>query len=179
MSTTLEINEKAYGQLLAKSLPRPILNEAEHTRFTAMLLKLDEPEDLSAEEEALAEVLTESYEAAQYPLPRVSPAESLRTLMEERGLKHKGVWPVLGNKGAATEVLNGRRQSVRRRRNGWLSTSSCRRSSSSSDLPPRRLPISPRALHPPHLGIHLAIMRGTRPLHVARTGQELVTRLLE
>ena len=29
--------------------------------------------------------------------------------MEERGLKHKDIWPVLGNKGAATEVLSGRR----------------------------------------------------------------------
>src|SRR5471030_1286448 len=44
-----------------------------------------------------------------YPLPRVSPNESLNALMEERGLKHKYIWPVLGNKGAATEVLSGRR----------------------------------------------------------------------
>ncbi len=29
--------------------------------------------------------------------------------MEDRGLKHKDIWPVLGNKGTATEVLNGRR----------------------------------------------------------------------
>ena len=29
--------------------------------------------------------------------------------MDDRGLKHKDIWPVLGNKGAATEILNGRR----------------------------------------------------------------------
>jgi len=29
--------------------------------------------------------------------------------MEERWLKHKDIWPVLGNKGAATEILSGRR----------------------------------------------------------------------
>ena len=29
--------------------------------------------------------------------------------MEERGLRHKDIWPVLGNKGLATEVLRGRR----------------------------------------------------------------------
>jgi HTH-type transcriptional regulator/antitoxin HigA len=29
--------------------------------------------------------------------------------MEDRGLKHKDIWPVLGNKGAATEILSGRR----------------------------------------------------------------------
>jgi HTH-type transcriptional regulator/antitoxin HigA len=38
----------------------------------------------------------------------MSPNDSLNALMEERGLKHKDIWPVLGNKGAATEVLNGR-----------------------------------------------------------------------
>jgi HTH-type transcriptional regulator/antitoxin HigA len=29
--------------------------------------------------------------------------------MEDRGLRHKDIWPVLGNKGATTEVLSGRR----------------------------------------------------------------------
>jgi len=43
-----------------------------------------------------------------HPLPRVSPNESLRALMEDRGLKHKDIWPILGNKGVATEVLSGR-----------------------------------------------------------------------
>jgi HTH-type transcriptional regulator/antitoxin HigA len=39
----------------------------------------------------------------------VSPNESLNALMEDRGLMHKDIWPVLGNKGAATEILSGRR----------------------------------------------------------------------
>ena len=29
--------------------------------------------------------------------------------MEERGLKHKDIWTVLGNKGSANEVLSARR----------------------------------------------------------------------
>ncbi len=69
-----------------------------------MLSRLDERDDLSPEEEALAEVLTlliEDYEERHHPLPRASPNESLQALMEER----KDIWPVLGNKGAATEVL--------------------------------------------------------------------------
>jgi HTH-type transcriptional regulator/antitoxin HigA len=77
-----------------------------------MLLELDERDRISTEEAALAEVLTlliEDYEAQYHPIPRVSPNESLRALMEDRGLKHKDIWPVLGNKGAATEVLSGRR----------------------------------------------------------------------
>jgi HTH-type transcriptional regulator / antitoxin HigA len=54
-------------------------------------------------------LLIEDYEETNYPLPQVSPSESLNALMEERGLRHKDIWPVLGNKGAATEVLSGRR----------------------------------------------------------------------
>jgi HTH-type transcriptional regulator / antitoxin HigA len=112
MSTTIEIKDSVYAELLAKSLPRPIHSEADHARLTEMLLRLDERDDLSPEEDALAEVLTlliEDYEDKAHPLPRASPHESLNALMEDRGLKHKDVWPVLGNKGAATEVLSGRR----------------------------------------------------------------------
>jgi HTH-type transcriptional regulator / antitoxin HigA len=112
MSTTIEIKDAVYAKLLAKSLPRPIHSEAEHARLTQMLLNLDERDDLSPEEDALAEVLTlliEDYEEKVHPLPRVSPTESLKALMEDRGLKHMDIWPVLGNKGAATEILSGRR----------------------------------------------------------------------
>ena len=109
---TARVKESVYGKLLAKSLPRPIRTKAEHERLTGMLLELDERDRISPEEEALAEVLTlliEHYEEKYHPLPRVSPNESLKALMEDRGLKHKDIWPVLGNKGAATEVLSGRR----------------------------------------------------------------------
>jgi HTH-type transcriptional regulator / antitoxin HigA len=112
MSTILEINESVYRGLLAKSLPRPIRNDEELERLTAILLELDQRQRRTPEEEALAEVLTlliEDYEGKHYPLPGVSPQESLKALMEDRGLKHKDIWPVLGNKGAATEILGGRR----------------------------------------------------------------------
>ena len=112
MSTTLEIRDSAYAELLARTRPRPIRTEEEHGRLTRELLELDEREDLSPEEEVLAELLTlliEDYEEKYHPLPRVSPNESVKALMDERGLRHKDIWPVLGNKGAATEILNGRR----------------------------------------------------------------------
>ena len=112
MSTTTEIRDYVYAELLAKSLPRPIRTESERVRITEKLLALDDRDDLSPEEEALAEVLMlliEDYEEKNYPLPQVSPNDSLNALMEERGLKHGDIWPVLGNKGAATEVLSGRR----------------------------------------------------------------------
>lgn len=80
MSATAEIKDSVYAKLLAKSLPRPIHTGAEHSRLTGMLLELDEREDLSTEEDALAEVLTlliEDYEEKDHPLPRVSPKRVL------------------------------------------------------------------------------------------------------
>jgi len=112
VNATLDINNSVYAKLLAKTLPRPIRTDEEHQRLTALLLKLDERDDRTPEEDALAEVLTlliEDYEDHRYPMPRVSPHESLKALMDERALKHKDIWPVLGNKGVATEVLSGRR----------------------------------------------------------------------
>jgi len=93
-------------------LPLSISDDRENARLTQMLLRLDERDDLTPEEESLAEVLTlliEDYEEKRYTMPRVSPNESLKALMDDRVLKHKDIWPVLGNKGAATEILNGRR----------------------------------------------------------------------
>ena len=111
-STTTEISDSVYAKLLSRSLPRPIRNEAEHARVLEDLIAMDERDNLSPEEEALAEVLTllvDDYEEKHHPLPRVSPNESLHALMQERGLKHKDIWPILGNKGAASEVLSGSR----------------------------------------------------------------------
>jgi len=112
MSAATNFNPTAYARLLSKFLPKPIQSERELEKVTALLLELDERQDLSLEEEALAEVLTvliEDYEDKHYPLPDVRPHESLKALMEDRGLKHKDIWPVLGNKGATTEILCGRR----------------------------------------------------------------------
>jgi HTH-type transcriptional regulator/antitoxin HigA len=112
MSAAANFNPTVYARLLTKFLPKPIQSEAELKAATALLLELDERKDPSPEEEALAEVLTvliEDYEDKHYPLPTVPAYQSLQALMEERGLKHKDIWPVLGNKGAATEILHGRR----------------------------------------------------------------------
>ncbi len=112
MSAVPQINEARYAKLLAKTLPRPIRTEEENRRMTQLLLRLDEREDLLPEEEQLAEMLTiliEDFEVKHYPLPPVPPHEALKALMEERGLRHRDIWPVLGNKGVTSEILNGRR----------------------------------------------------------------------
>jgi HTH-type transcriptional regulator/antitoxin HigA len=112
MSALPQINETRYASLLVRTLPRPIRTEQENRRMTALLLELDEREDLSPEEEQLAEMLTiliEDFEAKHYPLPPAPPHEALKSLMEERNLRHRDIWPVLGNKGVTSEILNGKR----------------------------------------------------------------------
>ena len=54
-------------------------------------------------------LLIEDSEKKYHALPHASPNESLKALMEERGLRLKDIWPVLGNKGSATAVLSGKR----------------------------------------------------------------------
>ena len=115
MSTTLpppRLDFHRYAELLGHALPRIIRSEEECWQFTALLLELDEREDLTPEEEELAELLTvlvTQYEEQQYPLNRPSPQAMLRHLMEARGLTHKDVWPLFGSRGIASEVLNGKR----------------------------------------------------------------------
>jgi len=80
--------------------------------MTQLLLELDERSDLSPEEEQLAEMLTiliEDFEAKHFPFPPVARSEALKALMEDRGLRHRDIWPVLGNKGVTSEILHGRR----------------------------------------------------------------------
>ena len=72
-----------------------------------MLSGLDERDDLTAEERAFADVLAiviENFEKRRYPLPRIEPHEALKAIMEDRGLRHKDVFPIVGNR------LSGRRK---------------------------------------------------------------------
>ena len=107
------INPEKYARLIAQSLPIPPRSEGDNDRLIELLSNLDEREDLTPEEEVFAELLAiviEDFEDKHYALPAVPPHEALKALMEDRGLLHKDVWPVVGNKGLTTEILNGRRK---------------------------------------------------------------------
>ncbi len=107
------IDPEEYARLIAVSLPIPPRTDADNERLIEMLSALDEREDLTPEEAAFAELLAiviEDFEEKHYALPAVAPQEALEALMEDRGLRHKDVAPVVGNKGLTTEILNGRRK---------------------------------------------------------------------
>ncbi len=113
MSTiTPELDEKAYGQLLRRTLPHVIRADDECARLTSELLRLDEIQDPSPEEKELAELLTvliDDYEERRYPIRKSSPHQTLHHLMEARHLTQKDLWKLFGSKGITSEVFHGKR----------------------------------------------------------------------
>jgi HTH-type transcriptional regulator / antitoxin HigA len=111
-TTTIELNENTYKQLLGRTLPHVIRTEGECERLTKELLRLDEREHLSPEERELAEllaVLIDEYEERRYPIRKASPQQTLQHLMEARKLTQKDLWKVFGSKGITSEVFHGKR----------------------------------------------------------------------
>ncbi len=111
-STPVELDEKNYGRLLQETLPHVIRAEEEYGRFTKELMRLDELDEPTREQEALAELLTvliDEYEERRYPIQKASPQHTLQHLMEARGLKQKDLRKVFGSKGITSEVFHGKR----------------------------------------------------------------------
>jgi len=111
-TTTINLDQKTYGQLLGRTLPHVIRTAAECERLTSELLRLDQRESPSPEEKELAELLTvliDEYEERRYPIRKASPQRTLQHLMEARGLTQKDLWKVFGSKGITSEVFHGKR----------------------------------------------------------------------
>jgi len=111
-TTTVDFDERTYGQLLRRALPHVIRTDAEHARLTDELMRLDERENLTPEEHELAELLTvlvDDYEGRRYPIRKASPQQTLQHLMEARNLTQKDLWKIFGSKGITSEVFHGKR----------------------------------------------------------------------
>lgn len=108
----ITIEKTAYGQLLAKSQPKPILNEEDNVLALAEVDFLMSKEELTVEEETLLSLwglLIEEYESKYYPDPEVTPRDVLLHFMEVRELKQADLVGVIGSKGVVSEVINGKR----------------------------------------------------------------------
>lgn len=111
-TTTVDLDEKSYGQLLRRTLPQVIRSEEEYDRLAKKLMSLDEQENLTPEEHELAEllaVLIDEYEERRFPIRKASPRQTLHHLMESRNLTQKDLWKVFGSKGITSEVFHGKR----------------------------------------------------------------------
>ena len=89
---TINVDERTYGRLLGRTLPRVIRSDEECERLTGELMGLDEQKNSSPEEKELAELLTVligEYEGRRYPIRKASPQRTLQHLME-RAVDAKG-----------------------------------------------------------------------------------------
>jgi Predicted transcription regulator containing HTH domain len=109
-------NFQTYGKLLAATLPSVITEAEEYNRIEAIFNSyMDKGEDkLSPEETRLFELLAnllEAYESRTLkPLNSVSPADTLRFIMEENHLKQTDLEDVFGSQAVVSKVLNHKRQ---------------------------------------------------------------------
>ncbi len=103
-----------YGALLKKVPPKVIRTEKENEAYTEILYNLDRrSKRLTPAEKELAELLTlliEDFEEKRYQLPRTSPLDVLRFLMDQHGLKQKDLVDVFGTPSIVSEVLSGKRE---------------------------------------------------------------------
>ena len=106
------IDNAAYGELLAETLPRVIRSDRENERLIAEMERIDLLPRPTAAQKALSELialLVQEYER-RYDLGHAEPLEALKYLMEDRGIRQRDVIPVFGSSSVASDVLNGKRE---------------------------------------------------------------------
>ncbi len=107
------IDEKKYGRLLVKHLPRIILDGEEHDRLADVLLHLVIPkrELPEAEEQLVALIsrLIEDYEERSVEMPAFTPLDRLKHLVQVHKLKQADLVDVFGSQPVVSQVLSGRR----------------------------------------------------------------------
>jgi HTH-type transcriptional regulator/antitoxin HigA len=107
---------RSYLALMGEFPLRPIKSGAEYDRAVKIVHRLALREsELDAGEEAYLEVLeglVERYDQERYPINRdaVSPTRALRMLVEQAGMSVTELGELLGSKGAASELLSGKRK---------------------------------------------------------------------
>ena len=112
MIAAANIDARKYGRLLARTLPVAIDTPDEHRHMLAEVDKLFE-KDLSPEEAKLFDLmvtLIEDYEDKHFQLNAATPLTILLELMENRGVKPRDLWEVIGSKSRVSEILNGQRK---------------------------------------------------------------------
>ena len=107
---------RSYLALMAEFPLRPFKSGAEYDRAARLVHRLALRErELDAGEEAYLEVLealVERHDSMHYPIDAddVSPTRLLRTLVEQAGMTVTQLGELLGSKGAASELLSGKRK---------------------------------------------------------------------
>ncbi|MEH2263060.1 helix-turn-helix domain-containing protein [Nostoc sp.] len=107
---TLTFNSDIYSQLLSQHQPRIIKTEEDNEKFLETVEELLSRSHLTAEEDALLELLVkliEDFEDKHYQLNASTPYSRLLHLMEVRGLKQADLVENLGSSEMFTKIING------------------------------------------------------------------------
>lgn len=107
MTAVVNIDEKKYGRLLSRTLPRVIKNDDELEIINDLISKERTPEE--DELFLLVSSLVENYEDQHHSIESLSPHQFLKSIMEDREIKQKDIVHLFGSQGIASEVINGKR----------------------------------------------------------------------
>jgi HTH-type transcriptional regulator/antitoxin HigA len=100
-------------EMIQQGAPHLIRSEEQLEAYTKALYRLTSvarPTRAQVEAIELLTLLIERYEEANYPVPDASPAEVLRFLLEQHGLKQRDLAADLGGESVVSEVLSGKRR---------------------------------------------------------------------
>ena len=106
-------DSKKYRNLLAAKCPREITSDEQNEAYLQELEALSFAEDQTPEEKEYCKMLAafiESWERRYRPERSLSPIDSLKVLMDNRGLKQSDLVPVIGSKSHISEILSGQRE---------------------------------------------------------------------
>jgi HTH-type transcriptional regulator/antitoxin HigA len=99
--------------MIERGAPHLIHSEEQLAAYTKALYRLtSEPRPTTAQVEAieLLTLLIERYEEEHYTVPQASPADVLRFLLDQHGLKQRDLAADLGGESVVSEVLSGKRK---------------------------------------------------------------------
>jgi HTH-type transcriptional regulator/antitoxin HigA len=109
MATVLANPER----MIERGAPHLIESEEQLTAYTQALYRLTaQPRPTRAQVKAigLLTLLIERYEEEHYTVPKASPADVLRYLIERHGLRQRDLAAELGGESVVSEVLAGKRR---------------------------------------------------------------------
>ena len=99
-------------EMVRQGAPRVIRSDEELREYTEALFALtakDDPTAAEAEAIDLLTLLVTTYEAQHRTLPKASPVDVLRFLMEQHGMTQRDLAPEIGSESLVSLILAGKR----------------------------------------------------------------------
>jgi HTH-type transcriptional regulator/antitoxin HigA len=101
------------AKMIERGAPHLIRSEEQLTAYTRALYQLTAERHPTAAQVEAIELLTlliERYEEENYSLPKAAPADVLRFLLSQHGLRQRDLAEDLGGASVVSEVLSGKRK---------------------------------------------------------------------